>query len=115
MTGDWTSGVEAILYQHCPGCSATWYFARDFCPRCGRAEPERLEAAGMGVVHAATLVERAPSPELRPLAPYAILLVDMVGGFRMMAQGDKTLRIDDAVAVRFLRFVDRLIPYFERI
>jgi hypothetical protein len=59
-------------------------------------------------------VSRAPTPELRALAPYAILLVDMAEGFRMMAHGDPTLVIDDAVAASFRPFGDRLVPYFER-
>jgi hypothetical protein len=31
----------------------------------------------------------------------------------MMAHGDKGLRIGDPVQVRFVRFADRLLPYFD--
>jgi uncharacterized OB-fold protein len=113
MTPDWTTGGEGIAYQRCPACGAIWYFARSFCPACGK-EPETLASAGGGAVHAATLVTRAPSQELRALAPYAILLVDMDEGFRMMAHGDQDLSIGDKVRARFVRFADRVVPHFER-
>jgi uncharacterized OB-fold protein len=60
------------------------------------------------------LVARAPSEELRALAPYLIILIDAEEGFRIMGHGDKSLRIGDAVVVRFVRFADRLLPYFDR-
>ena len=56
---------------------------------------------------------RAPSEDLRALAPYLIVLVDAEEGFRMMAHGDKELKIGDPVTVRFVRFADRLLPYFD--
>jgi uncharacterized OB-fold protein len=111
---DWTSGGDAILFQRCASCAATWYFVRGFCPRCGRAEPQTRPAAGSGVVHAVTLVERAPSAELRALAPYGILLVDMSEGFRMMTQGEKGLAIGDEVRVRIEAFAGRRVPFAER-
>jgi uncharacterized OB-fold protein len=113
-TADWTHGVEAILYQDCAVCGAIWYFRRDFCPYCGSTHIAKRRASGQGTVHATTLVTRAPSAELRALAPYLIILVDAKEGFRMMAHGDKSLRIGDAVRARFIRFADRLLPYFER-
>jgi len=113
MTRDWTQGGEGIAYQACPRCGAVWYFARSFCPGCGAA-PETRAARGEGRVQAATLVTRAPSPELRALAPYAILLVEMEEGFRMMAHGERDLRIGDRVRARFPRFAGRVVPHFER-
>ena len=91
-----------------------WYFGRNFCPRCGNAEPQTCQASGRGTVHAVTTVARAPSEELRPYAPYVIALVDADEGFRLMAHGDKGLRIGDRVQVRFADFAGRVVPRFER-
>ena len=115
MTGaDWTTGIAAILYEHCAACGTVSYFRRGFCPVCGGADVRDETSAGLGRVHAVTLVTRAPTPELRALAPYAILLVDMDEGFRMMAHGDPGLALDEPVAATFCDFGGRLVPHFGR-
>jgi uncharacterized protein len=110
---DWTTGGAGVVYQSCQGCSHTWYFRRGFCPRCGSGAPAERQASGLGTVHAATLVTRAPSEELRPHAPYLIVLVDADEGFRLMAHGAHDLRIGARVRCRFVPFGDRLIPFFD--
>lgn len=116
MTGadDWTAGAPAILYERCAACGAVSYFRRGFCPACGSPDVRDEASAGLGRVHALTLVTRAPTPELRALAPYAILLVDMAEGFRMMAHGDPGLTLDEPVAATFRDFGGRLVPHFGR-
>ncbi len=109
---DWTTGTPALVYQTCPACTARWYFRRDFCPRCGAA-PRTEVASGRGTVHALSLVTRAPTPEMRPYAPYLIMLVDAEEGFRLMAHGDPGLAIGDRVRLRFETRAGRLLPYFE--
>ena len=110
---DWTEGGEGIAYQRCPACKAVWYFRRTFCPQCGDQSPETLQCAGRGIVHAVTLVTRAPSDELRAHAPYLIALVDADEGFRLMAHGDKGLTIGARVRARFIQLAGRLVPYFQ--
>lgn len=111
---DWTTGEAAIRFQRCPACAAVWYFARDFCPRCGATGPESCVASGRGRVYAITTVTRAPSPELRALAPYRIALVDMEEGFRAMTHAAADVAIDDLVQTRFAPFGALTIPRCER-
>ena len=115
MTADWTEGAPAILYRRCRACGAVRYFARDFCPSCGGGDLAVEESAGRGTVYAATEVTRAPTPELRPLAPYTILLVDLDEGFRMMAHGEPELAIGERVEAEFAPFAGRLVPRFRRL
>ncbi|HZP93747.1 MAG TPA: OB-fold domain-containing protein [Burkholderiales bacterium] len=110
---DWTRGEAGIVYQRC-GCGAAWYFRRAFCPRCGRLDPQTVQASGRGTVYASSLNHRAPTETLRPYAPYLIVLVDAEEGFRMMAHGDRTLRIGERVQARFVDFGGTLVPYFEK-
>jgi uncharacterized protein len=112
---DWTAGAEGVAYQRCPACANVWYFQRSFCPRCGSAASDDRQASGLGTVHAVTLVTRAPSDELRPHAPYLIVLIDADEGFRMMAHGDPSLKIGDRVRCRFITLAGKLIPYFEKV
>ncbi len=111
---DWTAGTPGLDFQHCPACGAVWYFARTFCPRCGAAGPETRTASGRGRVYAITTVTRAPSPELRALAPYRVALVDMEEGFRAMTHAAQDVGIDDKVVTRFVAFGDLTIPFCER-
>jgi len=110
---DWTEGDPAIAYQACEDCGARWYFRRSFCPSCGGARAALRHATGAGTVYATTLVTRAPTTELKPHAPYLVVLVDADEGFRLMAHGNPLLRIGDRVQARFVRLADRLIPYFD--
>ncbi|MBQ8105123.1 MAG: OB-fold domain-containing protein [Afipia sp.] len=108
----WTDGADAILYQLCGACRHLWYFRRAFCPSCGNASPHVHKASGNGVLYAATVVRRAATPEAKAHVPYAILLVDMAEGFRMMAHGDIDLSIGDNVTAEFRPFTNLRTPYF---
>lgn len=110
---DWTRGGHGIAYQRCTGCGHRWYFRRDFCPRCGAGVPVEMQASGLGTIHAATLVTRAPSEALRPHAPYLIVLVDADEGFRLMAHAATHLGIGARVRCRFVSFGSTLIPFFD--
>lgn len=111
----WTDGADAILYQACGACRHLWYFRRAFCPSCADASPQIYRASGNGVIYSATTVRRAATPETKTLVPYAILLVDMAEGFRMMAHGDIDLRIGDQVIAEFRPFTNLRTPYFVKV
>jgi uncharacterized protein len=111
---DWTQAGNGIAFQTCRACNFIWYFHRDFCPGCGGNEPDVRQASGNGIVHARSLVARAPSEELRAFAPYLIILVDADEGFRLMAHGDPALQIGDRVQARFIDFGGKKIPYFDK-
>jgi len=112
---DWTKGNDGIAYQACGQCKAVWYFERSFCPACGTDHPSTLQASGRGVIHALTLVARAPTEELRAHAPYLIILVDAEEGFRLMAHGESSLKIGDRVLARFTQLAGHKIPYFDKV
>jgi uncharacterized OB-fold protein len=107
----WADGADAILYQSCGACRHLWYFRRAFCPSCGDASPQIHRASGKGTVYAATLVRRAATPEAKSHVPYAILLIDMAEGFRMMVHGDTNLKIGDSIVTGFRPFAGVRVPY----
>ena len=111
---DWTQGGKQVVFQQCGVCRKTWYFHRSFCPACGDAAPVTMTSTGLGMVHASTLVYRAPSDEFRAAAPYRIVLVDAVEGFRMMGHGDLSLVIGDRVRCCIRNIAGRWLPYFEK-
>jgi uncharacterized OB-fold protein len=113
-SADWTAGHEAVLYQSCESCGTTQYFRRAFCAACGAAGVVEKRASGAGRVYATSLVCRAATAETRAHAPYNIVLIDTVEGFRMMAHGERELAIGDEVAARFAPFAGRIVPYFTK-
>lgn len=110
---DWTRGGSAVLYQHCAACAQRWYFRRDFCPACGDREPATLASGGLGTVHACTLVHRAPSDAFRAISPYALVLVDLDEGVRLMGQADAAVAIGDRVCASIQTIAGHAMPYFE--
>ena len=111
---DWTGGGVEVRFQHCGACGHVWYFDRRFCPACGHADPAVATSTGRGIVHAGTLVHRAPTDDFRAAAPYRIVLVDMAERFRMMGHGEASLAIGDAVQCRVRTIAGRLLPFFDR-
>jgi uncharacterized OB-fold protein len=111
---DWTRGEPGVALQRCPGCAHVWYFRRGFCPACGRDAPETFAAGGAGTVDAATVVHRAPDDAFRALAPYALVLVVLDEGPRMMAHAAADLTIGERVTLGFREVAGRIIPYFQR-
>jgi uncharacterized protein len=105
---------DAIRYQRCGDCGHTWYFVRTFCPRCGGTDVPAHTASGRGVVHAVTIVDRAPTAEMKALAPYTLVMVDADEGFRLMAHGVPGLAIDDPVTGSSVELAGRSIPLFKR-
>lgn len=104
----------AISYQRCTPCGHVWYFARSFCPKCGTREPVTSPASGAGIVHAVTIVDRAPTPDMKALAPYTLVMVDADEGFRLMAHGAPGLAIGDRVTGSVVELAGRSIPIFKR-
>ncbi len=110
---DWTTGQPALLYEACAACGQRSYFRRGFCPRCGASPVAVLVSARRGTVYAVTTVVRAPSPEWKALAPYALLLVDLDEGPRVMTHGAAGLAIGDRVQIGFLPLGEHLVPRAE--
>jgi uncharacterized protein len=104
--------AAALHYQHCASCGHTWYFQRDFCPACGHAPPQTLQARGTGTLYSSTLVHRAPSEEFKALVPYSIVLVDMSEGFRVMGHAEPGLDLDSPVRCEIRHIAGRALPYF---
>lgn len=105
-----------LRFQHCLDCGRAQFYPRVLCAGCGGARIEWRRSQGAGTVHAVTVVYRAPSPGFRPDVPYAIALVDVDEGFRMMANvigGDpEAVAIGDRVSLTFERRGETALPQF---
>jgi uncharacterized OB-fold protein len=110
----WWADVAAgrIGYEHCADCGADQFYPRGRCTACGSERVEIRHAAGTGTIFSITTVHRPPSPALQAFAPYAIALVDLDEGVRMMAHADPALAIGARVRATVVPFGDRTVPKF---
>lgn len=88
--------MSAIRYQGCPACGAVWSLPRPLCPACGGA-PEGREASGRGTVWSVTEVHRAAPPAFADRMPYALALVELAEGPRVLARAPRGLAVGEAV------------------
>jgi uncharacterized OB-fold protein len=69
-----------LAYQFSPQAAAPVFFPRVICPKTGSATLEWRISAGLGTVHATTVVHPQQG------APYNVALIDVDEGFRMMSR-----------------------------
>jgi len=69
-----------LAYQFSPEDDAPVFFPRVICPKTGSTNLEWRTSAGLGVVHATTVVHPQQG------TPYNLALIDVDEGFRMMSR-----------------------------
>ncbi len=74
------SRSRQLVMQWCIPCDAVVFYPRATCPRCLGGQLEWRSSRGTGVVYAVSVEHRPPAGE----APYAVALVDLDEGARMM-------------------------------
>src|SRR5262245_6297428 len=126
--GGWSRGNGTIRQRcladdgraWCTECDAAFWFPGAACPRCLSTAIEWRPASGRGTVHAASAQHRAAVPALADRVPYAVALVDLEEGVRVMSnvvgcQADD-VRGGLAVQVTWEALPDgRHLPQFEPI
>lgn len=104
-----------LAMQRCDACQRLIWYPRFACPHCGGPSLAWEELSGQGVVYAVSVHHRAPIPALAERAPYAVVLVDLDEGARIMSNVfGPTPAVGDAVAVAWEPLQDgRNLPVFE--
>jgi uncharacterized OB-fold protein len=74
-----------LLLQHCGDCGNIQYYQQQMCRRCAGENLEHRPASGRGTVHSFSVVHRAPGPAFKDDVPYAVLLVELEEGPRMIS------------------------------
>jgi uncharacterized OB-fold protein len=74
-----------LLLQHCGDCGDVQYYQQAICRRCGGDRIVHRAAGGRGKVHSFSVVHRAPGPAFKADVPYAVLLVELQEGPRMIS------------------------------
>ena len=81
----WEASRERrLVVPWCPACDRAFWAPREVCPSCLDPGVEWRDAAGTGVVYAAS-VHHKPGPGRSPDdGPYVVALVELAEGIRVM-------------------------------
>lgn len=81
----WDATAEKQLkVQKCRTCGSFQHYPRPFCLSCEMSELDLVDVSGEGTIHSFTVVHRSAYDELP--APYAIALVDLEEGVRLLTR-----------------------------
>lgn len=105
--------TAAPRFQLCSGCGLALAPRRLACPGCGSPQLHDQVATGLGVVHAVTVVHRAPTAAFAALVPYTLVLVTLDEGPRLMGHGAPGLTIGQRVRAAALVVAGQPLLRFE--
>lgn len=77
--------AQQLVLQWCRSCERPVWYPRAACPRCLGGNLEWRSAAGLGSVHAVSVMTRPANPTMAGREPYAVALVDLDEGVRLMS------------------------------
>jgi uncharacterized protein len=106
-----------LLLQWCTSCEQPIFYPRERCPRCLGNSLEWRPASGRGVVYAVTVDHRPQLSSRQQAEPFAVALVELEEGVRMMSNvvdcPPDDVEVDMAVVVAWEPLSDgRNLPQF---
>jgi hypothetical protein len=103
--------------QRCVDCGIPYFYPRPICPSCGSGNVEWFTASGDATLYSYVINHR-PAPGFEDEAPYAIAVVQLAEGPRMMTSlvgvpaTPEALVLDMPLRVAFERRGDIALPVF---
>ena len=93
-----------LLLQHCLDCGHVQFYQQAICRECNGEHLEHRAASGLGFVYSFSVVHRAPGPAFKEDTPYAVLLVELNEGPRMISSlvGADTEVLDFGMRVKLV-------------
>jgi uncharacterized OB-fold protein len=81
----WQSAADGkLVVQRCKDCGVFQFYPRALCATCA-GETEWVDASGRGTLHTYTIIRQNRSPAFAALSPYAVGIVELEEGVRMMS------------------------------
>jgi uncharacterized protein len=109
-----------LCIQRCNGCGEHYFYPRPACPKCGSADTEWVKVSGRARLHT-YLINHLPAPGFEDQGPYAIAVVELHEGPRMMsnvvgvANTPEDLVLDMELEVAFFQLGEVSLPVFKPI
>ena len=77
--------AHELWLPYCRPCARSYWYPRDFCPRCGSLDVESRRSAGRGRVYTFAIHHRAFHPGWADEVPYITALVELEEGVRIFS------------------------------
>jgi uncharacterized OB-fold protein len=113
----WQSAAEGrLVVQRCTSCGAYQFYPRALCASCA-GETEWVDASGRGTLHTFTVIRQNRSEAFAALSPYAVGIVELEEGVRMMSNivecDVEELEVGMALEVLILKAADDVgLPFW---
>ncbi|MGO8863713.1 MAG: Zn-ribbon domain-containing OB-fold protein [Acidimicrobiales bacterium] len=113
----WQSAAEGrLVVQHCTSCGVYQFYPRALCATCA-GETEWVDATGRGTLHTFTIIRQNRSEAFAALSPYAVGIVELEEGIRMMTNivecDVEQLQVGMALEVLILKAADDVgLPFW---
>lgn len=106
-----------LVVQHCPACHKHQFFPRPFCLLCLSSELEWVQCRGTGTIYTFTINRRGSNPYMNARVPYAVAMIELDEGVRLMANivdsALEQVKIGCRVSVTFESLTDDIsLPQF---
>jgi uncharacterized protein len=115
----WEAAARGELcIQRCTVCGDHYFYPRPSCPRCGSLDVEWVLVSGRGRLHS-YLINHLAAPGFEDRGPYAIAIVELEEGPRLMSNivgvdnTPEALVLDMELEVDFEHIGDVVIPVFK--
>lgn len=115
----WDGTAAGVLrIQRCVDCGVPFFYPRTTCPHCLSDSLEWFDTSGRATLYSYTITHR-PAPGFADDVPYAIAVVQLAEGPRMMANivgvpnTPEDLVLDMALEVTFEQRGDVSLPQFQ--
>ena len=76
---------QQLLIPTCRSCGNPFWYPRPTCPRCLNTDIDWRPSSGAGEVAAVSVMYRPANPLMADKVPYAVVLVDLDDGIRLMS------------------------------
>jgi uncharacterized OB-fold protein len=114
----WDAAAAGELrIQRCADCGIAYFYPRPICPSCGSGNVEWFTASGRATLYSYVINHR-PAPGFEADAPYAIAVVQLAEGPRMMTSlvgvdpTPEALQLDMELRVAFEQRGELSLPVF---
>jgi uncharacterized protein len=113
----WQSAADGqLVVQRCTDCGRYQFYPRALCTAC-TGETEWVAATGRGTLHTFTVIRQNRSEAFAHLSPYAVGIVELEEGVRMMSNiidcDVEQLHVDMELEVVLIRAADDVgLPFW---
>jgi uncharacterized OB-fold protein len=76
---------RGLVFQRCEACGAFRHPPRVLCAECGSDRVSWAPSAGRGTIFSWTVTHQAPHPAFASQVPYAVVVVELEEGVRIVA------------------------------